>query len=105
FMAALAQIFDPIKRLTKISSSMQRMLVAAESVFALVDSVSEDDSGQKQLPSPARGRVEFRSVTHRYPDASRNTLNDISFLVEPGQTVALVGRSGSGKTTLVNMLP
>lgn len=105
FMAALAQIFDPIKRLTKISSSMQRMLVAAESVFALVDSASEDDSGQKQLPSPARGRVEFRGVTHRYPDASRNTLNDISFLVEPGQTVALVGRSGSGKTTLVNMLP
>lgn len=105
FMAALAQIFDPIKRLTKVASRMQKMLVSAESVFTLVDQDSEQDEGSKSLPAPAKGRVEFRSVSHRFPDSQVDTLSDINLVVEPGQTVALVGRSGSGKTTLVNMIP
>ncbi|HUG57070.1 MAG TPA: ATP-binding cassette domain-containing protein, partial [Candidimonas sp.] len=65
----------------------------------------EDDSGTKKLARPIKGRVEFRNVSHRFPNASTDTLSDVSFTAEPGQTVALVGRSGSGKTTLVNMLP
>ncbi|MBR8657064.1 lipid A export permease/ATP-binding protein MsbA [Achromobacter sp. Marseille-Q0513] len=105
FMAALAQIFDPIKRLTNVAARMQKMLVSAESVFTLIDQKPEIDQGTRTLPEPVRGRVEFRGVGHRFPDADRDTLNDVSFTVEPGQTVALVGRSGSGKTTLVNMLP
>ena len=105
FMAALAQIFDPIKRLTKVASRMQKMLVSAESVFTLVDQDSEQDDGRKSLQTPVKGRVEFRAVTHRFPDSQVNTLSDINLVVEPGQTVALVGRSGSGKTTLVNMIP
>ena len=105
FMAALAQIFDPIKRLTNVAARLQKMLVSAESVFTLIDQIPENDTGTKELPEPVRGKVEFRSVSHRFPDADRDTVNDISFVVEPGQTVALVGRSGSGKTTLVNMLP
>ena len=105
FMAALAQIFDPIKRLTKVASRMQKMLVSAESVFTLVDQDSEQDEGRKSLSMPVKGRVEFRSVVHRFPDSQVDTLSDISLVVEPGQTVALVGRSGSGKTTLVNMIP
>ncbi|WP_353173612.1 lipid A export permease/ATP-binding protein MsbA [Paracandidimonas soli] len=105
FMAALAQIFDPIKRLTNISGRMQRMLVAAESVFALIDQEPEQDTGKRQFEAPSKGRVEFSGVTHRFPGAQSDTLHDINLCVEPGQTVALVGRSGSGKTTLVNILP
>src|SRR5699024_6667360 len=44
-------------------------------------------------------------VSHRFADASSDTLNKVSLTAQPGQTIALVGRSGSGKTTLVNMLP
>ncbi|WP_442592662.1 lipid A export permease/ATP-binding protein MsbA [Parapusillimonas sp. JC17] len=105
FMAALGQIFDPMKRLTNIAGAMQRMLISAESVFTLVDQKPEDDRGVAALALPVRGRVEFRNIEHRFPDAASNTLSNVSFVAEPGQTIALVGRSGSGKTTLVNMLP
>ena len=105
FMAALAQIFDPVKRLTKVAGRMQKMLVSAESVFILIDQVSEVETGTATFDGRAKGRVEFRNVFHRYPEAQSHTLQDICISVEPGQTVALVGRSGSGKTTLVNMLP
>lgn len=105
FMAALGQIFDPIKRLTNITGTMQRMLVAAESVFKLVDQDAERDTGEREFPAEVRGHIEFEGVHHRFPDAHRDTVSNVSFSVQPGQTVALVGRSGSGKTTLANMLP
>ena len=105
FMAALAQIFDPSKRLTKVASRTQKMLVSAESVFILVDQVSETDTATGTFDGRVKGRVEFKLVSHRFPDAEVNTLDQVSIVAEPGQTIALVGRSGSGKTTLVNMLP
>lgn len=105
FMAALGQIFDPVKKLTKIAGSMQRMLTSAESVFTLVDSIPEKDEGTTELKERVRGRIEFRDVTHRFEGSSTDVLKHITLTVEPGQTVALVGRSGSGKTTLVNTLP
>jgi subfamily B ATP-binding cassette protein MsbA len=84
---------------------MQRMLVAAESVFSLVDELPELDEGTRVLPQPVRGHIQFEHVSHKFPDADGMTLEDVSFEIEPGQTVAFIGRSGSGKTTLMSMLP
>ncbi|QIM49944.1 lipid A export permease/ATP-binding protein MsbA [Pusillimonas sp. DMV24BSW_D] len=105
FMAALGQIFDPIKRLTNIAGATQRMLVSAESVFGLIDQTPEPDEGKVEFTKAVTGHIEYRNVSHRFADAQVDTLTNVSLSVKPGQTVALVGRSGSGKTTLVNMLP
>lgn len=105
FMAALVQLFDPIRRLANLSGTVQKMLAAAESVFALLNFEPELDTGTKQLPLSIKGKVEFKNIVHRYPTQEGLTINNVSFTIYPGQTVALVGRSGSGKTTLANMLP
>ncbi|MGB3422911.1 MAG: lipid A export permease/ATP-binding protein MsbA [Castellaniella sp.] len=105
FMAALGQIFDPLKRLTNIAGAAQRMLISAESVFDLIDEPIEPDTGTREIQERPRGEVVFQAVTHRFPDAAGDTLDRVTLTVQAGQTVALVGRSGSGKTTLVNMLP
>lgn len=104
FMAALAQIFDPVKRLTNVVSNMQRMLASAESVFDLVDHAGEDHDRGADFSGPVQGKIDFVHVSHRFSGADRDTLTDISLAIQPGQVLALVGRSGSGKTTLVNML-
>ncbi|MGB3836403.1 lipid A export permease/ATP-binding protein MsbA [Castellaniella sp.] len=105
FMAALGQIFDPLKRLTNIAGAAQRMLISAESVFSLIQEPAEQDTGTRDIAGRLSGQVQFCGVSHRFADASRNTLDNIVLSVPAGQTIALVGRSGSGKTTLVNMLP
>ncbi len=56
-------------------------------------------------PQEIEGAIEFRQVSFRYPDTERTVLEDISFTVEPGTTVALVGPTGSGKSTLVSLIP
>lgn len=105
FIGAMGQLLDPLKRLANAAGPMQRMLVAGESVFRLLDSEPEKETGTRSLPEPVKGHVRFDKVWHRYPDAETDTLKDISLDALPGQTIALVGRSGSGKTTLMNMLP
>lgn len=105
FLTALAQIFDPVKRLTNVAARMQKMLVAADSVFTLIDSPQEKDQGGLKLDPAERGPISFENVSFRFPDAGSDTLSDISFTVNRGETIAFVGRSGSGKTTLVNMIP
>lgn len=105
FVTALAQILDPIKRLTNVASKAQKMLIAAESVFSLIDGVQEKDLGKHELKINNGAVVEFKDVCFRFPDAPRNTLSNISLTVKSGETIAFVGRSGSGKTTLANMIP
>lgn len=105
FMTAMLMLLSPVKRLTEVNAPLQRGLTSAESIFSLVDELSELDSGTKQLPR-ARGDIRFENVGFTYSvEAQRPTLSDVSLDIQAGQTVALVGPSGSGKTTLVTLLP
>ena len=104
FITAMLMMLAPLKRLTDVSAPIQRGLAAAESVFSLIDEPVEKDDGKVAL-GKAGGLVEFDRVRFAYPGAERPALDDVSFVIRPGECVALVGPSGSGKTTAANLLP
>jgi ATP-binding cassette, subfamily B, bacterial MsbA len=104
FITAMLLLLAPMKRLADVNAPLQRGLAAAESVFTLVDEAEEHDEGREVL-GRARGEIRFERVGFRYPMSARETLTNIDLVVNPGQTVALVGASGSGKTTIANLLP
>jgi ATP-binding cassette, subfamily B, bacterial MsbA len=104
YITATVWMMGPMKNLTKINEILQTGLAAAQSAFEVLDEAPEVQTGSVQIER-ARGRVEFREVGFRYILADTPALHDVSFIVEPGQTVALVGASGSGKTTIASLLP
>ena len=103
FVAAMAMLFEPIRRLTNINEVIQRGLAGAQSLFDLLDLPPEADT-----PSGERGRVRgelrFEQLSFRYPGQADWALQHIDLVVGAGETVAFVGASGSGKTTLVNLV-
>lgn len=103
FLTAAGLLAKPIRSLSEVQGIIQKGLAAAEDIFGFLDSPSEKDTGEHSATS-VTGRLEFRDVSFRYSDDDTDVLRNVSFVVEPGQTVALVGGSGSGKTTLVNLL-
>jgi subfamily B ATP-binding cassette protein MsbA len=104
FITAMLMLTTPLKRVTGINEPLQRGLAAAESVFALIDQPGEPDTGAADA-GRARGEIRFERVRFAYGDDGRHALDDIDFVIAPGETVALVGASGSGKTTLANLVP
>jgi len=104
FLTAALLILQPLRHLASVNSPIARMSAAADSVFAMIDSATEEETGTREIDR-ARGAIEFRHVGFRYPGASSAALEDINLDVRPGETIALVGPSGAGKTTLINLIP
>jgi subfamily B ATP-binding cassette protein MsbA len=103
FTAMVATI-PPLKRLTGVQSQVQKGIAAADSIFQVLDTDAEQDTGSYHVERVA-GAIEFRNVSFRYESGGRPVLTDVSFNVPAGSVTALVGPSGSGKTTLAGLLP
>ncbi len=94
----------PIRQLSEVSSNIQKGIAGAESIFEQLDEEPEADHGT-QVRDRVSGRLEVRDLSFSYPGSEKPVLENISFVAEPGQMVALVGRSGSGKSTLASLIP
>ncbi len=103
FVTMMLLLLTPLKSLSEVNGPMQRGMAAAETVFQMIDSPVETDTGKQQL-GRSKGHLQFQDVTFSYPHTHTPALNNISIDVLPGQTVALVGMSGGGKSTFVNLV-
>ncbi|MCL4814174.1 MAG: ABC transporter ATP-binding protein/permease [Vicinamibacteraceae bacterium] len=104
FLTYLGRLFRPIQAVARASTNIAQATVGLERVRDVLDADDRLVRAPNAAPlGPVEGRVEFRDVTFGY-DPSRPVLRDISFTIEPGQLVGLVGPSGGGKSTLVGLL-
>jgi len=106
YLSYLGFLLVPIVTMGFLTAMMTRAGASAVRVFELLDAPIDvhDRPGAQPLP-PIHGKVEFAGVRFRYAGAEREILRGVSFTIEPGQLVALLGTTGSGKSTLVNLIP
>lgn len=103
FLSYLSMFYGPLSNLTHISQALNRFLTISQRIFEMLDEEPEE-AADNPVPKPrVGGRIEFDHVTFGY-DPYYPVIRDVSFSVEPGEMVGLVGPSGAGKTTLVNLV-
>lgn len=104
-LTAMLSLLRPLRRITRVNSMIQKGIAGAESIFKILDSEAEKDAGTF-TKSRVQGDIVFNQVNFAYDSQYKKAvLHEVSFEVQAGQTVAIVGQSGAGKTTLVNLLP
>jgi subfamily B ATP-binding cassette protein MsbA len=104
YITAAGLIPKPIRQLSEVNAKIQKGIAGAESVFDVLDERQEEDNGQYQ-PSRIEGKIDIKNLNFSYSTEQKTILKNINISIEPGMTVALIGRSGSGKTTLSNLIP
>ncbi|MEL4295212.1 lipid A export permease/ATP-binding protein MsbA [Shewanella xiamenensis] len=102
-LGAMMAMLQPIKNLTRVNAEFQRGIAACTTVFELLDTLPESDTGTYTVKR-AKGNLRFDNVSFSYEGQERRALDKIDFEVSQGQTLALVGRSGSGKSTIASLV-
>lgn len=102
-LAAMMAMLQPIKSLTRVNAEFQRGIAACSTIFEILDTPAEVDTGTYETDR-VEGRLRFDNVCFRYNNQENLALNGVDFSVNPGETLALVGRSGSGKSTIASLI-
>ena len=102
YFTAMGMLIKPAKTLININKPLQQAVVAASSVFGLIDEKSEENLGRDRLEN-IEGDITFQNVNFSY-NGNGPSLKNLNLNIKQGETIALVGPTGSGKTTLVNLL-
>ena len=106
FSLYLIYLFLPLAQFGIIITQLGQASASAARIFEILDTTSDVQDKPDALTLPeVSGRVTFDNVTFKYPGGGEPVLSEVSFTVEPGQCVALLGATGSGKTTIINLLP
>ena len=112
FVVSLLLVYEPLKRLTNLNANLQEGIAASLRIFEIFDMQPQIVSPNKPLKLiQSKGHLQFCHVNFQYrvPKRShregRPVLDDINFIAEPGQRIAIVGPSGAGKSTLINLIP
>jgi ATP-binding cassette subfamily B protein len=103
FFLYLNLLFRPLRLIADKFNVLQMGMVASERVFRVLDNEDSIKSAGIYAPQRVQGKIEFDHVYFSY-EGDRYALKDISFLVQPGETLAIVGHTGSGKTTMISLL-
>ena len=101
YISAAGLLSKPVRSLTDINQGLQKGLAAADSIFEMLDEAEEKDTGK--VEKTLSGKIVLNNLSVTFEDG-KQALNNVNLVVNPGETVALIGRSGAGKTTLVNCL-
>jgi ATP-binding cassette subfamily B protein len=107
FLQYSSQIMFAFLMFSMLFIFLPRASVSGERIVEVLETenVIKDPEDPKPLPNPFLGKVEFKDVYFRYPDAEEDMLQGISFTAQPGQVTAIIGSTGCGKSTLVNLVP
>ena len=104
FQRYISKFFEPVQELAEQFNVLQSSMAASERIFNLLDDDSDiENIGAIKELKRVKGRIEFKNVCFQYKE-DEWILKDVSFVVEPGQTVAFVGATGAGKTTIQNLI-
>jgi ATP-binding cassette subfamily B protein len=105
FTTYLAQLIMPVRRIGMIIPAISMAVASGERVFEILDTPSDVSDAPDAVPlPPIQGRVVFEGVSFGYVKRHK-VLDDVSFTVEPGQVIALLGATGSGKSSIINLIP
>jgi len=103
FISYASMFYGPVNFFANLNDTYQNALASAEKILDIINAEPEHDFGKGQKPERLNGKIEFKNVNFSF-DRSKKVLDEVSFVIEPGDVVGIVGTTGAGKSTVINLI-